>query len=124
MVVAGRCGLLREFYNLVEYGCPKIPPGPMYYAYFYITWRRCGWRNWGICADVHSGMGSNWSPGDWVAWGGGKGWYSSYDPGNCSPDILKKFGGHHEEFSPMIDNLEATDGGAYNYNLNNRFQPI
>jgi len=47
-----------------------------------------------------------WHDDDWVAFAGGKGWYSSYDPGKPSPNKLYKIAAHHEDFEYMLWKME------------------
>ncbi len=47
-----------------------------------------------------------WNEDDWVAFAGGKGWYSSYDPGKPRPDKLYKISAHHGDFEYMLWKME------------------
>ncbi len=58
-----------------------------------------------------------WNPADWTAWAGGKGWYSSYDPGKARPDKLLRIAAHHDEFGYMLWKMERGKGS----NVNDRF---
>ncbi len=58
-----------------------------------------------------------WNEADWTAWAGGKGWYSTYDPGNAKPDKLIKIAAHHDEFTYMLWKMEYGTGNK----PNNRF---
>ena len=47
-----------------------------------------------------------WHDDDWVAFAGGKSWYSSYDPGKPSPNKLYKIAAHHQDFEYMLWKME------------------
>ncbi len=69
----------------------------------HLHWGR-GWLPW---PHWHLGFKDNWSKGDWTAFWGGKGSYSTYDPGNADPDKMLTYYGSHEQFGEMIDFMES-----------------
>ncbi len=93
-----------------------------------ITWQgpgRCGWRPcWKKYSkriywwDLSTFKVMKWNPADWTAWAGGKGWYSSYDPGKARPDKLLRIAAHHDEFGYMLWKMERGKGS----NVNDRFK--
>ncbi|MEY8239426.1 MAG: hypothetical protein RPT25_03710 [Cycloclasticus sp.] len=71
-----------------------------------ITYRYPGWTST-----------MKWNGGDWVAFAGGKGWYSSYDPGDGNPDQFIKIPAHHGDFEYMLWKMEHGTG----HKTNNEF---
>ena len=47
-----------------------------------------------------------WNSSDWIAFAGGKGTYSEYDPGNASPNQFLKISAHHGDFEYMLWKME------------------
>jgi len=90
-----------------------INPPPRWTQVF-TGWASCGW----FCYYPTWGLIDNWTSGDVTAWMGGKGTYSTYDPGNANPDKLLEYDGHHEWFSTMINNMER-DYSQYRFGLTN-----
>ena len=68
-----------------------------------ITYRYPGWTST-----------MKWNGGDWVAFAGGKGWYSSYDPGDGNPDQFIKIPAHHGDFKYMLWKMEHGTGHITN----------
>jgi hypothetical protein len=55
-----------------------------------------------------------------VAWAGGKGWYSSYDPGDAHPDKFWRTPAHHEQFGYMLKEFQNSDT-KYDFNIDDNF---
>lgn len=56
---------------------------------------------------------ANWDRGDWLAWSGGKNWYSSLDEGDANYDAKVNYNGHHADFKLMLEKMEST--ARFNY---------
>jgi len=78
-------------------------PGPAFKTHFHIEWHKKGWFKY---FHFHKEKHDGWSQGDWIAFAGGKGSYSTYDKGNANPDEWVTYYGSHEDFQPMIDFME------------------
>lgn len=74
---------------------------------------------------------SQWNGSDWIAWAGGKGWYSTYDEGDAYPDVFWKTKAHHEQFEYLIKefqnsrtkyNFRISDGLDWKYQLADEYK--
>jgi hypothetical protein len=100
--------------TIVKFGVP-------YYRCKRHRWHfHCKWSKKKIRVKVYypawqSTMRWDWS--DWVAYAGGKGWYSSYDPGDARPDQLIKIAAHHDDFDYMLWAMEHGNASVPNNNF-------
>jgi hypothetical protein len=80
----------------------------------------CGWvKRYQKVTYRYPGWTSTmrWNTYDWVAFIGGKGTYSSYDPGVANPDQFIEIPAHHDDFSYMLWKMEHGSG----HKTNNEF---
>ena len=66
---------------------------------------------------------SQWNSSDWIAWAGGKGSYSSYDPGDAHPDKLWRTPAHHEQFGYMLEEFQNSEA-KYNFRISDGNEDI
>ncbi len=52
---------------------------------------------------------SQWDSSDWIAWSGGKGWYSTYDQGDAYPDVFWKTKAHHSQFAYLLQEFQNSE---------------
>lgn len=76
-----------------------------------VKWK-CRW--WG-CYPKFYHLKSEWNDSDWIAWSGGKGWYSSYDKGDAYPNHFYELRAHHGDFGYMLQELQNS---RTNYRFN------
>ncbi len=81
-------------------------------------WSNICWPVWNWHRTMH------WNNSDWLAYSGGKGWYSSYDPGDANPDRLYSYQAHHKDFSYMLWKMEHGKGNKVNnhFGIDDRYQ--
>ncbi len=83
-----------------------------WYGYVRVKWVRKWWGGY----PKFYWEPSQWNTSDWVAWSGGKGWYSTYDQGDAYPDVFWKTKAHHEQFGYMLEEFQNSDT-KYNFRI-------
>jgi len=66
----------------------------------------------------------SWNSGDWIAYVGGKGSRSDYDPGDIRPDVIIKMTAHHADFQYMLSYLEGYTGPNNNFSITPQYKPF